>query len=179
MLAIGATAAALGGTARADTEQALSGGFGYATFSVPGEAMNNMTPPTLSPDIGGVLSLIYERALGSDISLRGEVAGGLFYGGAGKDQSDVSHAFLGDAGITFRFDITRWVPYAFAGLGGVMSGGGPIDRGADFVLVIGGGLDYLVNRKRSLGGEVRIASFSGDVTVVTIGVRGSVRWGFF
>src|SRR5262249_41364105 len=69
------------------------------------------------------------------------------------------------------------VPYLFGGLGGVVSGGGPIDRGADFVLVVGGGVDWLVSRERSLGLEARIASFGGDITVGTCGVRGTVRWG--
>ncbi len=65
------------------------------------------------------------------------------------------------------------------GVGGVMSGGGPIDRGTDLVLVVGGGLDRLWSRKRSAGLEMRIASFGGDVTVVTIGLRGTTRWDFF
>jgi hypothetical protein len=171
--------AALAGSARADDEQALSVGLGYATFSTVGKAMGNMTPPTLSPDFGGALSGTYERMLGTDLALRGELATGLFRGGEGKGQSPTSWALLGDVGVTFRFDVLRWVPYAFAGVGGVMAGGGPIDRGSDFVLVVGGGLDRLLSRKRSIGGEVRIASFAGDITVTTVGVRGTVRWGFF
>jgi len=86
---------------------------------------------------------------------------------------------LGDAGVVFRFDVLKFVPYAFGGLGGIMAGGGPIDRGTDFVLVVGGGVDWLQSRERSLGLEARVASFGGDVTVVTFGVRGTVRWGFF
>jgi hypothetical protein len=181
-LAVLAIVAAGSGTARADTEQAVSAGIGYATFSVPGKAMGNMSPPTLSPDLGGALTLAYERALGSDVQLRGELTTGLFHGGADttvKGQGDTSYALLVDAGITYRFDVFQCVPYAFAGLGGVLSGGGPIDRGADFVLVVGGGLDKLLGRRRSFGGEVRVASFGGDITVVTLGVRGTVRWGFF
>jgi len=93
-------------------------------------------------------------------------------------QGNTSFAALGDAGVVYRFDVLKYVPYAFAGIGGVAAGGGPIDSGADFVLVIGGGLDWLVSRERSYGLETRVASFGGDITVVTFGVRGTVRWGF-
>lgn len=168
--------------AHADDEQALSAGLGFATFSLPGKAQGNMAPPTISPGGGEAVSTSYERAIGSDVSLRAELAFGLFHGGQQKDEGNLSFAGLGDAGVAFRFDVVRWVPYAFAGVGGVLSGGGPIGKAsdvADFVVVIGGGLDYLRSRKRSIGGEVRLASFGGDITVFTIGVRGTMRWGFF
>jgi hypothetical protein len=44
---------------------------------------------------------------------------------------------------------------------------------------VGGGLDVLAGRDRSWGIEGRLASFGGDVTIFSIGVRGSVRWGYF
>ncbi len=160
-------------------EQALSASAGYATFSAPGEKMGEMVPPQISPTGGGSLAVSYERAIGSDFSLRGELAGGMFFGGNGAGQSSRSYALLGDVGGAFRFDIFKYVPYAFAGVGAVTSGGGPIDRGNDFVLVVGGGLDRLWSRKRSAGIEMRVASFGGDVTVVTIGLRGTTRWDFF
>ena len=173
----------IAGTAHADDEQALSGGLGFATFSLPGKAEGDMAPPTVSPTAGEAIAGSYERAIGSDVSLRGEVAGALFHGGNVEDQGSVSYALLGDAGLTFRFDVLRWVPYAFAGLGGVYSGGGPIEGadtgGFDFVVVVGGGVDYLVSRNRSFGAEARLGSFGGDITVFTIGVRGTMRWGFF
>jgi hypothetical protein len=169
---------AVGGVASADGERALSASLGWATFSAPGKPMGNQAPPTLSPDIGGALAVSYEHAVSTDISLRAELAGGAFYGGGVPLQPQTSFALLGDAGVTFRFDVLKFVPYAFAGLGAVATGGGPIDRGADFVLVVGGGLDWLQSRERSLGLEARVASFGGDVTVVTFGVRGTVRWGF-
>lgn len=169
---------AVAGTARAD-EHAASIGIGWATFSVPGKKMGNMAPPDVTPDIGGTLSASYEEALSTDISLRGEAAFGAFLGGETKGESAGSYATLFDAGVVFRFDVLKWVPYAFAGLGGVISWGGPINRGNDLVLVVGGGVDYLLARDRSWGGEIRLASFGGDVTVFTAGVRGTYRWGFF
>lgn len=163
----------------AENERALSVNLGWATFSVPGKATGNMTPPTVSPDVGGALGVSYEHAIGTDIALRGELAGGVFYGGASKKQSDTSFAGLGDVGVTFRFDVLKYVPYAFGGVGGVVSGGGPIDKGADFVLCVGGGLDILESRSRSWGLEGRLASFGGDITLFTVGLRGTIRWGYF
>lgn len=178
-----ASLAGLAGPAGADDEQALSAGVGFATFSMPGKAMGDMAPPTVSPGGGETLSVTYERAIGSDVSLRGVLAGALFHGGNEDDQGSVSYAGMADIGATFRFDVLRSVPYAFAGVGGVYSGGGPIDGaehgGWDFVLVVGGGVDRLLSRTRSIGGEVRLASFGGDITVFTIGLRGTYRWGFF
>lgn len=164
--------------AYADGESALSVSLGWATFSAPGKPMDRQAPPTLSPDVGGVLAVSYERAISSDFGVRGELAGGVFYGGAQPMQSNTSFAALGDAGIVYRFDVLKYVPYAFVGVGGVAAGGGPVNGGAEFVVVLGGGLDWLVSRERSYGLEARVASFGGDITVVTFGVRGTVRWGF-
>ena len=166
-------------TAHADGERAMSVSLGWGTFSVPGKAMGNQAPPTVSPDVGGVVGASYEHAVSTDVSLRGELAGGVFYGGGTAMQGRTSYALLGDAGVAFRFDVLKYVPYAFAGVGAVTAGGGPIERGTDFVLVIGGGLDWLQSRERSYGIEARVASFGGDITVVSVGVRGTVRWGFF
>ena len=42
-----------------------------------------------------------------------------------------------------------------------------------------GGLDFLRSRERSWGFEARLASFAGNVTTMSLGVRGTLRWGFF
>lgn len=165
--------------ARAEGERALSVGLGWATFSTPGEATGNMEPTAVTPDVGGALAVTYERALSTDFSLRAELAGGLFYGGQTEKQSAVSYAALADAGAVFRFDVLKYVPYAFAGVGAIATTGGPIDRGGQLVLALGGGLDVLVSRARSWGVEGRLASFGGDVTIFTFGVRGTTRWGYF
>lgn len=165
--------------AHAEGERALSAGLGWATFSTPGVKTGNMEPPAVTPDVGGTLSVSYEHAIGSDFSLRAETVGSLFYGGKSKDDSALSYAVLGDAGITFRFDVLKYVPYAFGGVGGVLTSGGPIDDQAQLVLAIGGGLDVLVDRARSWGIEGRLASFGGDVTIFTLGVRATTRWGYF
>lgn len=185
--ALAAGSATIGGlgagapVARAESEQAISVGLGWATFSTFGEAMANQEPPALAPTIGGSLAVSYERHVGTDFALRAELVGGLFYGGGDekKMQSQTSNALLADVGAALRFDVLKYVPYAFVGLGAVTTGGGPLDRGTDPVLVIGGGLDWLQSRARSYGLEARLASFGGDVTVVTVGLRGTARWGYF
>jgi hypothetical protein len=165
--------------AHADGEQAVSGEGGYATFSTVGKKVGSMQPPALSPDYGWSLSVVYERELSTDLSVRAEAAGAMFSGGNQAKQTTSSYAALGDVAVLFRFDVLRDVPYAFGGIGGVISGGGPIERGDDFVVVVGGGLDWLQSRSRSYGIEGRLASFGGNITVFTLGVRGTVRWGFF
>ena len=166
-------------TVHAEGDRALSLGFGWATFSALGKQVGNMAPPTIAPDAGASLGVMYEHSIGSDVSLRGEAAGQVFYGGGTAKQGDTSYAGLGDVGIVFRFDVLKYVPYAFGGVGAVVSDGGPLDRGAELVLAVGGGLDILESRSRSWGFEGRLASFGGDVTIFTLGVRGSVRWGYF
>lgn len=184
-VALGLAAIAAGaGTARAESEQAVSIGLGWATFSTLAPPVGDMEPASIGPTIGGALGIAYERAIGTDFALRGELVGGLFYGHGVDDKGkqtgrEASNALLADAGVAVRFDVLKVVPYAFAGLGAVTTGGGPIDRGTDLVLVVGGGADWLRSRSRSYGLEARVASFGGDVTVVTVGVRGTTRWGFF
>lgn len=172
--------ALLASPAAAESEQALSLGINlFSSFSAPGEAKMNMAPPAVSPDYGTGLFASYERMIGTDLGLRAEIAGHVFRGGNSEEQSATSYAVLGDAGVVFRFDVLHVVPYAFAGLGAVTSSGGPIDRGLDYVVVVGGGVDWLRSRTRSYALEVRLASFADDITVASIGVRGTHRWGFF
>lgn len=171
------------GAARADgeTEQALSVDVGYAMFSTVGTAKSGMEPPTLTPDWGVGLGVAYERAVGTDLALRAEGAVSVFRGGVQdpKKQSATSFAALADAGLAFRFDVLKYVPYAFGGVGAVYADGGPLGGDASFVLVVGGGLDVLVTRDKSWGIAGRLASFGGDITVFTVGLRGTTRWGFF
>ncbi len=170
--------------AYAEGERSLSLSADFDTFSTPGKKVGSTAPPDITPDGGGGLTLSYERTVGTDFSFRAELAGALYHGGddPAKKQSALSYAALADIGFVYRFDILKWVPYALAGVGGVIAGGGPIvQHGSsdEFVVVIGGGIDYLVSRDRSYGIEVRFASFAGDISLTTIGFRATTRWGFF
>src|SRR5262245_58100442 len=103
--------------------------------------MAGMPPKSVSPTFGLALTGTYERVIGTDVALRGELVGGSFFGGG------TAFAVLGDAGLAFRFDVMKYVPFAFGGLGAVGSWGGPLTGGVDFVLVAGGGLDWLRSRE--------------------------------
>jgi hypothetical protein len=168
---------ALSAQAQAEHEQAFSIALGWATFSTPGKKTGTMEPPAITPDFGLSASLIYERSVSTDFSLRGELAGGPFWGGG--PSGGTSYAALGDLGVVFRFDVLKYVPYAFGGLGGLFTGGGSLDGKSEPVLAIGGGVDWLTSRERSWGLEGRLASFGGDVTVFTLSLRGTIRWGYF
>ncbi len=174
-----ACVAALPGVALAEGDRALSADVGWATFSAPGPKMGSKTPAEVAPDAGVSIGATYEHSIGSDFSLRGDLACAAFTGGQTAKQTADSFAAIADVGVTFRFDILRDVPYAFGGVGAMVTGGGPIDRDPQLVLVVGGGLDILASRSRSFGIEAKLASFGGDVTVFTLGVRGSIRWGYF
>jgi hypothetical protein len=162
-------------------DRALSLGLSGTTFSEPGKPTRNQQPTTITPDGGLALSLSYEHAFSTDFSLRGELAGGGFYGGQNinpKNTASLSWFGLGDVGITFRFDVLKWVPYAFGGLGVMASTGGALDAGFQPVLVVGGGLDVLESRSWSWAVEARVVGFASDTTVFTIGLRGTRRWGY-
>lgn len=172
--------AATAGSAHADSEKAASASVGWATFTVPGHTtMTGTGAPAVSPDVGGTVSAMYEHMIGSDLGLRAEAAFGVFYGGQEKDQAATSYAAVADAGVVFRFDVLKYVPYAFGGLGAVKTWGGAIGSDLAPVLAIGGGLDILASRQHSYGFELRLASFGGDITVFTLGIRATTRWGYF
>jgi hypothetical protein len=155
------------GSARAD-ESALSASLAWATYTLPDD--NDMD---ITPTVGGALAVEYERAFAEPLSWRIELAGGVFHG------DGTSWRALADRGIVYRFDVLKYVPYAFVGVGAVAAGGGPLADTIDPVLVFGGGLDILRGRERSWGFEGRLASFAGDVTTLSLGARYTFRWGFF
>jgi hypothetical protein len=162
-------------------DRALSLSLGYATFSEPGKPAHNQQSTTITPDFGITPSIIYEHGFATDFSLRGELGGALFYGGQNintKNTGTTSWMGMADVGITFRFDVLKYVPYAFGGIGGEYSTGGALDNGFVPALVVGGGLDILQNRARSWGIEARIVGFSTDTTVFTLSLRGTLRWGY-
>lgn len=158
--------------AHADGEHAVSATVGWGAFTARGKKVGTMEPPSLTSYLGATAAAMYERAISGDFSLRGELAGGAF------DGDGISYFGLADAGVVYRFDVLKYVPYAFCGIGGIISGGGSIDRGTTFVVALGGGLDILTSRERSWGVEARLASFASDVTVFTLGLRGTIRWGY-
>jgi hypothetical protein len=156
--------------AAGDGESAASVGVGVGTFVMPGE----MEDETIAPVLGGVVVGAYERGFSEALSWRIEASSGV-YGGGG-----VSWTAAAAAGVVYRFDVLKYVPYALVEVGGVIVGGGPVpETTLDPVLAIGGGLDLLRSRSRSWGIEARVASFARDVTTASLAVRTTRRWGYF
>jgi len=160
--------------AAADGESALSVGVGGGTFVLPGAEEDD---DPITPTAGGVLLLSYERGFGEAWSWRVDLAGGL-YGGGGLSWSGVAAA-----GIVYRFDVLKYVPYGLLEVGGAVVGGGPVPEAdspvLDPVLQIGGGLDVLRSRDRSWGIEARVATFGADLTTIAVTARYTWRWGWF
>ena len=167
-LVLAAALAAAAGPAHADGESALSFGANWSLYSLPTE--DDMDETSYA---GMGLAVEYERAFAESLSWRVELTGGVFL--------DDSNWFgIADAGAVYRFDVLKFVPYAFAGVGVIVAGGGPLDEIAvDPALVLGGGLDFLRSRDWSWGFEGRLATFASDITTFSAGVRYTRRWGYF
>jgi hypothetical protein len=151
-------------------ESALSVGAGFGTWTLPGEMDNE----TLHPTAGGVLVTDYERGFSESFSWRVELQlGG--YGGGG-----LSYSSALSAGLVYRFDVLKYVPYGLVELGGSYVGGGPNAKGVlDPMVEVGGGLDILRGRDRSWGIEGLIGGFAGDTMLIALDARYTWRWGFF
>jgi hypothetical protein len=163
-------AALPGAAAAGEGESALSGSLGAGTFVLPGEEEDE----TIGPTAGGVGLVSYERGFSEALSWRVELSGGL-YGGGGLSWSGAAAG-----GLVYRFDVLKYVPYALLEVGGSVVGGGELeDSVIDPVVLIGGGLDFLLGRSRSWGLEARLASFAGDTTLISLGARYTIRWGYF
>jgi len=149
-------------------ESALSPSLGYATYAT----LDKDGKPA-SPDAGAMIGATYERGISEALSWRVSAVGGGFVGGG------TTWAAWGAAGIVYRFDVLKYVPYVEVSGGAVLLGGGPLASGVDPLLELGGGLDWLQDRDRSFGVEIRLGSFAGDTTIFTAGVRTTWRWGYF
>lgn len=162
--------AAPGVAAASDGESALSGSLAGGTFVLPGEEEDE----SIAPTAGGVGGVSYERGFSEALSWRVELSGGLYGGGGLSWSGQVA------GGLVYRFDVLKYVPYALIELGGSIVGGGPVPEPVlDPVVLIGGGLDFLLGRSRSWGLEARVASFAGDTTTISLGARYTIRWGYF
>jgi hypothetical protein len=159
------------GVARAgDGDSALSVGVGAGTFTMPGEEEDE----TIAPTAGGLVIVTYERGFSEALSWRVE-ASGAAYGGGGLSWSGAAAA-----GLVYRFDVLKYVPYGLVELGASYVGGGPVPSPVfDPVVEVGGGLDILQSRTRSYGFEARVSGFAGDTTLLSISGRYTWRWGFF
>jgi hypothetical protein len=152
-----------------DGENAVSAGLGWATYATPGEEEDQ----TLTPTAGAALTLSYERGFGDYVSWRVHGAGAL-YGGGG-----LAGTFLVTAGLSYRVDVLRYVPYVVVGVGGLVRAGGPFENGIEPALELAAGVDWLRGRDRSWGLTGALTGFASDTTTLTVGVRSTWRWGYF
>ncbi len=130
----------------------------------------------LGPTVGGVLVASYERGFTDALSWRVDLSGGLH----GID--GLSWSAVAAAGVVYRYDVIKYVPYAMLQLGGTAIGDGPIPDDdspeLDPVVLVGAGVDLLRDRRSSWGVETRVA-LGADVVTATLGARFTWRWGFF
>jgi hypothetical protein len=157
-------AAAPGQAAADEGENALSVSLNYATYAVP-----DHNPP------GAMLGFDYERGFTDTVWLRVSGGGSVFYSGE-DGASYAGHAVIG---LTYAFDVLRYVPYANLGVGAIVIGGGPTETDVSALLELGFGLDILHSRSFSYGVQVRFESFIEETAFFTAGLRATYRWGFF
>lgn len=155
-------------TARADRERALSVSAGPASW------VHDDAGPTL----GGAAQLTIERAVTDAWWWRVDLAGGV------HAIDGTSWSAVAGAGVMYRFDVLKYVPYALLELGGAAVGGGPMSETDDSTaitpLVLGGvGLDVLRSRDASWGVEARAGGLLGDTAVFSVAARYTWRWGYF
>jgi hypothetical protein len=153
-----------------DGESVATAGLGWGSYATPSE---EKPEEDVSPDAGAVLTLSYDRGIGDALAWRVALAGGGYVGGGTSGTAALT------AGLVYRFDVLKYVPYGVGAAGVLVTGGGPLPTDVVPVIELGGGLDVLRDRSLSYGLEVRVASWLGTTTTVTAGVRVSWHWGFF
>jgi hypothetical protein len=159
---------ALPSAARAsDGETALSVYAGYAGMSFT-DGDDDIQPN------GGAIGFDYERGFSEILSWRLSAGGGVYTSEPGMAYS--THA---TAGITYLFDVLKWVPYANLGVGGIVLTGEGFDTKVHPLIELGFGIDKLHSRTFSYGIQVRVESFITNTAYFSGGVRATWRWGFF
>lgn len=144
-------------------DSALSISLGYGTYSIP----------DYRPD-GGIIGLEYERGFSEALSFRVSGGGGLYHG---DDQTTYSGHLV--AGMTYLFDVIKYVPYASAGIGGIVIAGGEDGSRLSALVELSVGLDILHSRRLSYGVQLRAETFIQETSSFAAGVRATYRWGFF
>ncbi len=134
----------------------------YGRYAIPDHAPN-----------GTVLGIDYERGFSDALSLRLSGGGGTYFG---SSQTYSGHMTVG---ITYLFDVIKYVPYANVGIGGLVLGGGDVDTQVTGLIELGVGLDVLHSRSFSYGVLVRFESLVQSTSFFTAGARVTWRWGFF
>lgn len=152
-----------GPSVASEGESALSVSFGYGTYSVPDYRPN-----------GGVLGLDYERGFSDALSFRVSGGAGLYYG-----DGQTTYSGQLTVGMTYLFDVIKYVPYANLGVGGIAIAGGDLDSRLSALVELGVGIDVLHSRTFSYGIQLRFETLLQETSFFTAGARATWRWGFF
>ena len=149
--------------AASEGEHALSFSLGYATYAIP----------DYNPH-GGVFGVDYERGFSDAFSFR-------LSGGLGGYRGDGLSTYSGHlvAGLTYLFDVVKYVPYANLGIGGIVIAGGEDGTRSSVLVELGVGVDVLRSRSFSYGIGLRFETFLQETSFFTAGLRATWRWGFF
>ena len=151
-----------------EDDRSLSVSLMYGRYAIPG----------LAPH-GGVLGVDFERGFSDALALRVSGGGGTYFG---ETQSYSGHLTVG---VTYLFDVIKYVPYANIGIGGIVLSGGTnedgeaVDTEISGLIELGFGVDVLHSRSFSYGVLLRFESFVESTAFFTVGARVTWRWGFF
>jgi hypothetical protein len=155
----------------ADGERVLSLGMDYATWRV--EEVVEDEEVTLVAH-GLQLSLEHQRGWTDSFWLRGYVSGGGY-----EVDGELGYGATATVGLTYAFDVLRYVPFAQLGLGGMLYGGGRVDLTIKPVAELAIGLTVLESTTRSWGVVARFDTYGSKAFFFSVGVRVDWRWGFF
>ncbi len=152
-----------GSAARAgEDDRSLSLSLGYATYSVP-----DYSPPGLA------LGVEYERGFSEVMAFR------VAAGGAGYYEGDPSFSGHLVVGLTYLFDVLKYVPYINGGVGGMVIAGPAVDTKVTPFVELGVGLEILHSRSFSYGALVRFESLLQETHFFSAAARVTWHWGFF
>ncbi len=93
--------------AAGEDDRSLSVSASYATYSIPDHAPS-----------GAALGLEYEHGFSDAMSFRVNGGGGVYFANLAKDEK-TSYSTHATVGLTYIFDVVRYVPYASVGVGGI------------------------------------------------------------
>lgn len=175
MLRLLVCATVLGGGASAarafEGERVVSLGVDYSTWRLGG-TLNGKDTTFIGH--GGQLAFDAQRGLNDSFWARASVVGGVH-----AVEGELGYGGIASVGLTYAFDVLRYVPYAQLGLGAMVVGGGPADLTVKPVVEAGVGLTILESRQRSWGVVFRFDALSTDALFFSAGLRLDWRWGFF
>ncbi len=172
-VALAALAAVVLGTSRAqafERQWHLGGGLGIATLKGSGSAVNPAANLYAAYGLSDMFDARLEL-LGTSHRL-------------GTQRTEILSA---SAGIAYKIDIIRWVPYVdvLVGYYGFVGGPSPLGHYGEPGASLGLGLDYSFSRSVAVGGQLRYHAFLrhppqslGDAPYFSALVRAEYRWGW-